>query len=537
MLWMTIGKRAITMERPPSLSQIYNHFGWRMGEIIPGLYYDGAWRTGTEILTSLNPSTGAILGKIAGGGAVEMAQAIQSLKGAQRGWQSIPAPKRGLVVAGIGDALVQHKSYLGALISYEMGKVLSEGLGEVQEYIDMCQYAVGLSRTLAGQVLPSERRGHWLLEQWHPLGTVGVISAFNFPLAVYGWNAALALVTGNAVIWKPAPSTSLIARALMQIQLSVLESCQVPPILALVSGATEAGASLVRHDAIDLVSFTGSSAVGRDVGTAVARRFGRSLLECGGNNAAIVMPDADLDAALQAVRFAALGTAGQRCTTLRRLFLHADIAPAFIQKLCDAYRATPIGHALHPGASVGPVHHAAATALFKETLDRVRAEGGSVLCGSAVPPKNILVGDTVESVEGGFYVEPALTLNLPLESSLWRQEAFVPILHIATFTSFEEAIALNNSVPQGLSSALFTSSLAHTLQWLSSAGSDCGIVNVNIATSGAEIGGAFGGNKETGGGREAGSDSWKAYMRRATCTINAAPKGTPLELAQGVVFQ
>ena len=526
----------------PSLSDIYSHFGMKE-EVLSGVF-TGQWKPvgqatdASARVSSFNPSNGQLMKKVQGGTAEDIHMALAKMQRVKTLWQSVPMPKRGLVLSGIRDALVQNKFMLGALISYEMGKVYTEGLGEVQEYIDMCEYAVGLSRSISGLVLPSERKDHMLIEQWNPLGTIGVISAFNFPLAVYGWNAALALVCGNTVLWKPAPSTSLIALALTQLQGKVLESQGLPAeICSLVCGDKEAGQALVKNSLVDLVSFTGSTEVGRWVGIETAKRFGKSLLECGGNNAVIIMPDADLQGALTSILFAAVGTSGQRCTTLRRLFIHKDIAAEFILLLRKAYNEKlHIGSAMHPDSIVGPVHSEAALHLFNDTLEQVLLEGGQVIFGGQVSDTfhHLLVKE--DETLAGYYVVPAITTGLPRESTLWKQEKFVPILHIDTFETFEEAIMLNNSVGQGLSSSIFTNDPSLIFNWISHRGSDCGIVNVNIPTSGAEIGGAFGGNKETGGGREAGSDSWKSYMRRSTCTINYAPKGAKLQLAQGVSF-
>lgn len=526
----------------PSIQEIFERFELQ-DAVLPGVF-NGSWkRSATDsLLRSFNPSTTSVLKQVSCGGARDIMETLQGMRDVRRQWQAVPAPKRGAIVAQIRDQLVTHKPYLGALISYEMGKIYTEGLGEVQEYIDICEYAVGLSRSMAGLVLPSERREHVLLEQWNPLGIVGVISAFNFPLAVYGWNAALALVTGNCVLWKPAPTTSLIAIAMTKLTAAVFEANQLPSgICSLVCGEREAGEELVASPLVDLVSFTGSTAVGRQVGVAVAQRFGRSLLECGGNNAAVVMADADMDMALHSVAFAAIGTAGQRCTSLRRLYLHEAIAKDFTERLVALYgQVVRIGDALHPETLCGPLHCEAAVKVYEDTVAAVRREGGHILFGgsvvrdgTAMAPYASLLVDPALLGKPGLYVVPTITARLSPDSSLLKQEAFVPVLHIQTFGSFEEAVQLNNGVSQGLSSALFTRDPALQFKWMSHVGSDCGIVNVNVPTSGAEIGGAFGGNKETGWGRESGSDSWKAYCRRATCTISYANQ---LELAQGVNF-
>nr|KAJ3405913.1 Aldehyde dehydrogenase 7 member B4 [Polyrhizophydium stewartii] len=411
---------------------------------------------------------------------------------------------------------------LGKLVALEMGKILPEGVGEVQEYVDICDYALGLSRMIGGGVVPSERPGHFMMEQWNPLGTVGVISAFNFPVAVYGWNSALSLVCGNPVVWKSAPTTNLSAVAVTKILERVLEENNLPGALcSLVTGGADVGEAMARSPRVDLLSFTGSTAVGRHVGTIVQERFGRVLLELGGNNAIIVMEDADLDLAVRSVLFAAVGTAGQRCTTTRRLIIHESIYDDFIERLVKAYGQVRIGDPLQEGTLCGPLHTKNAVEQYKKGLESVVQQGGKILYGGKVLDRP------------GNFVMPTITQIDP-SAPVVQNEIFVPILHTFRFKTIEEAIQINNSVKQGLSSSLFTSSISNLFKWTGPNGSDCGIVNCNIPTNGAEIGGAFGGEKETGGGRESGSDSWKQYMRRQTCTVNYSGA---LPLAQGIKFE
>lgn len=440
----------------------------------------------------------------------------------KRLWRSLPAPKRGAVVASMKAALEEFKEPLGALVSLEMGKILAEGIGEIQEYIDICDYAIGLSRSINGQVIPSERPGHVMLEVWNPLGTLGVISAFNFPAAVYGWNSAIGLITGNAVLWKPAHTTNLVAVAITKILEKALQQHSLPTnICSLACGGADIGEALIRSKQVDIVSFTGSTKVGRHIGTVVQERFGKLILELGGNNAIIVMNDADIEMAVRAVLFAAVGTAGQRCTTVRRLYLQQDIEAIFMEKLLAAYRQVRIGDPLESGTLCGPLHSKKTVEGYKNAIDRIRSD----------PRAKLLTGGNI--IQGsGNYVEPAIT-RVPADHAILKEEIFAPILHTVTFNTFEDAVSYNNGVSQGLASSLFTSNPNYLFRWIGPDGSDCGIVNVNIPTSGAEIGGAFGGEKETGGGRESGSDAWKQYMRRQTCTINYS---RDLPLAQGIKF-
>ena len=445
-------------------------------------------------------------------------------------WRATPAPVRGELVRRLGQTLRQHKEALGLLVSLEAGKVRSEGLGEVQEMIDICDFAVGLSRQLHGLTIASERPGHRMMETWHPLGVVGVISAFNFPVAVWAWNAALALVCGNAVLWKPSEKTPLTAIACQHLMLQAMAQfnadhagCAPAGLSALLLGGREMGELLARSPRVPVVSATGSTRMGRAVAVDVAQRFGRSILELGGNNAMVVMPSADLELAARAITFAAVGTAGQRCTTLRRLIVHRDVAAPLLARLEKIYASVRVGDPLEDGVLVGPLVDRASFEQMQSALAQAREQGGTVHGGER---------ECQALGEDAWYVRPAL-VRMPTQSAVVQHETFAPILYVLTCTSLEEAIALQNGVPQGLSSAIFTIDLREAERFLSSTGSDCGIANVNIGTSGAEIGGAFGGEKETGGGRESGSDAWKGYMRRATNTINYSDA---LPLAQGVRF-
>jgi aldehyde dehydrogenase (NAD+) len=470
-------------------------------------------------LESINPTTGEALAKVLRAGPADYECVVSHAQAAFSEWRMIPAPKRGEIVREIGNELRLHKADLAALVTLEMGKILPEGLGEVQEMIDMADFAVGLSRQLYGLTMHSERPGHRMYEQWHPLGLVGVISAFNFPVAVWSWNAMIAAVCGDCVLWRPSSETPLAAIAVQKICNRVMDRHSLKGIFNLVVGASNPiGEALIQDRRIPLVSFTGSTAVGRHVSEVVASRLGRSILELGGNNGIIVMNDADLDLALRAVLFGAIGTAGQRCTTTRRLFLQAGIATKMTAALVAAYRQVKIGDPMEPATVMGPLVNPRAVRDMMEGLGRIRDEGGEVLFGGA-PIK-------------GCYVEPAL-VRARREMPVLKEEIFAPILYLIEFDDLEQAIGWHNDVPQGLSSAMFTTNLISAETFLSHRGSDCGIANINIGTSGAEIGGAFGGEKETGGGRESGSDAWKAYMRRQTNTLNWSNE---LPLAQGIEF-
>ncbi len=505
---------------PRSAGQLLDSLGLEAEN--PGAF-DGAWiATGGPAIVSLDPATGEPIAGVRSATAEDYERVAAASVAAFEAWREWPAPKRGEVVRQLGEELRSHREPLGRLVSLEMGKILSEGLGEVQEMIDMADFAVGLSRQLYGLSMHSERPRHRMFEQWHPLGPVGIVTAFNFPVAVWAWNAMLAAVCGDSMIWKPSEKTPLCAVAVTRIAQRVLEANGAPPIFGLAVGdRRQVGGPMVADRRLPLISATGSVRMGREVGKAVAERLGRSLLELGGNNGIVVMDDADLDLALRAVLFAAVGTAGQRCTTTRRLFLERGIAAGMKERLVKAYRSVRIGDPLEPQTLMGPLVDNAAVEAMMAALERVRAEGGRVLTG----------GRRLE--RPGFFVEPTLVEATPAMSIL-REETFAPILYLVEFEGLDEAIALHNAVPQGLSSAIFTLNMRTAERFLAATGSDCGIANVNIGTSGAEIGGAFGGEKETGGGREAGSDAWKAYMRRQTCTVNW---GGELPLAQGVSFE
>jgi aldehyde dehydrogenase (NAD+) len=479
-----------------------------------------------ELLESISSTDGALIGKVQQATASDYEHIISKAEEAFKLWRTVPAPKRGEIVRQMGDRLRAFKEPLGKLVSYEMGKVYQEGLGEVQEMIDICDFAVGLSRQLYGLTMHSERPMHRMYEQYHPLGIVGVISAFNFPVAVWSWNAMLALVCGDVVVWKPSSKTPLCAIAVHKILEQVLIDNKVPEgVMSLVVASSKhVGDNFLADTRVPLISATGSTRVGKRVGKIVGERLGRSLLELGGNNAIIISEQADLDMAIRAVLFGAVGTAGQRCTSTRRLIIHHSIYDNFKQKLVNAYKGIRIGNPLDSATLVGPLIDQSAVADFNTAITRVKEEGGSILCG----------GETLsgKGYESGCYVVPAIaevSKNLPIVC----HETFAPLLYIMKYQTIEEAINLQNDVPQGLSSAIFTKNILEAEQFLSHAGSDCGIANVNIGTSGAEIGGAFGGEKETGGGRESGSDSWKIYMRRQTNTINY---GNSLPLAQGIKF-
>jgi aldehyde dehydrogenase (NAD+) len=471
-------------------------------------------------LSSTSPATGELLARVRLAGLADYETVMERAAAAFLEWRMIPAPKRGEIVREIGNELRAHKQDLGALVSLEMGKILPEGLGEVQEMIDVCDFAVGLSRQLYGLTMHSERPGHRMYEQWHPLGIVGVISAFNFPVAVWAWNAMIAAVCGDCVLWRPSSETPLVAIAVQKVVNRVFDRHGLKGIFNLVIGPSKPiGEALVKDTRIPLISFTGSTEVGRHVAETIAHRLGRSILELGGNNGIIAMDDANTDLLLRAVLFGAVGTAGQRCTTTRRLFLQRGIAPRITEALVRAYGQVRIGHPLDENTIMGPLVNQGAVRDMQDGLHRVREQGGEIVFG----------GEALE----GCYVRPALVRARPTMPIL-KEEIFAPILYLIEFDHLDEAIHWHNDVPQGLSSAMFTTSLISSETFLSHRGSDCGIANINIGTSGAEIGGAFGGEKETGGGRESGSDAWKAYMRRQTNTLNWSSQ---LPLAQGIEFK
>jgi aldehyde dehydrogenase (NAD+) len=476
-------------------------------------------------LTVTSPIDGSVLGQIHETPAAEMEAIIAKSKAAFKAWRTVPAPRRGELIRLLGEELRAAKDDLGALVSWEAGKITSEGLGEVQEMIDICDFAVGLSRQLYGLTIASERPGHRMMETWHPAGPVGVISAFNFPVAVWSWNAALALVCGDPVIWKPSEKTPLTALACHKIFGRALARFGDAPdgLLHTLIGGADLGKALVASDDVPVISATGSTRMGRAVAPIVAERFGKCILELGGNNAMIVGPSADLEMAVRAIVFSAVGTAGQRCTTLRRLIAHTSIKDELVARLKKAYAGLPIGNPLTDGTLIGPLVDEASGAAMTAALEGAKSEGGTVFGGNRV---------TEGVPAGGVYMEPAI-VEMPSQSKTVKTETFAPILYVLGYDDFEEAVELQNDVPQGLSSCVFTLNMREAEQFLSAAGSDCGIANVNIGPSGAEIGGAFGGEKETGGGRESGSDAWKAYMRRQTNTVNYSAE---LPLAQGVKF-
>jgi len=477
--------------------------------------------TGGGELASINPATGEPLGRVVMATAKSYDRVVDRAIDTFATWRTVPPPVRGELVRRIGLALREHKADLGLLITLETGKIRSEGEGEVQEMIDMCDFAVGLSRQLYGLTIASERPRHRMIEQWHPLGPIGIITAFNFPAAVWAWNAMIAAVCGDTMIWKPSPLAPLTAIAIQRIVRRVAAEGGYPGVFNLCVGdAEETGERMARDDRLPLISATGSCRMGRRVAEVVGKRLGRTLLELGGNNAIIITPSADIEMAVRGTVFAAVGTAGQRCTTARRLIVHESLHDVFLERLIAAYRSLPIGDPWKNGVLVGPLIHKAAVDQMLAALEAAKAQGGEVVCG----------GRRLD--RPGCFVEPTIVTARP-GMPIAAQETFAPILYVMKYVELDEAIAIQNSVEQGLSSAVFTRDLREAEQFLSPEGSDCGIANVNIGTSGAEIGGAFGGEKATGGGREAGSDAWKTYMRRQTCTINY---GSEIPLAQGVQF-
>ena len=485
---------------------------------------DGGWSKDTTgpLIESINPATGELLGRVRSATAADYERVIVSARKAFEQWRMVPAPKRGEAVRLIGEELRAHKSALGSLVTLETGKIKPEGDGEVQEMIDIADFAVGQSRMLYGSTMHSERPMHRMYEQWHPLGIVGIISAFNFPVAVWSWNAFLAAVCGDACVWKPSPKAPLCAIAVQNIVNRACEGAGMPGIFQLfISSGTELAEKFVDDRRVDLVSFTGSTAVGRKVGERVAARLGKSLLELGGNNAIIVDEFANLDLAVPSIVFGAVGTAGQRCTSTRRVFVHESRSKELEQRLTKAYAQVKIGNPLESGTLMGPLIDPRAVSSYSQAIEKARKAGGTVLCGDKVRPGS------------GNFVEPTI-VRARGEWEIVQTETFAPILYLIEFKTLDEAIAMHNASHHGLSSSIFTDRLQNAERFLSAAGSDCGIANVNIGTSGAEIGGAFGGEKDTGGGRESGSDSWKAYMRRQTNTINWSLQ---LPLAQGIDFK
>lgn len=475
-----------------------------------------------ERLVSYNPTTNEPIASVVMATATTYDRVVEEAAKAFQQWRMVPAPKRGELVRDLGNLLREYKEPLGELVSLEVGKIRAEGMGEVQEMIDISDFAVGLSRQLYGLTMASERPRHRMYEQWHPLGPIGIITAFNFPVAVWSWNAAIAAVAGDTMVWKPSPLAPLSAVAVQRLCNQVMADHGYRGVFNLVIGANEeVGERMLQDRRLPLISFTGSVRVGRHVAETVARRLGRTILELGGNNAVIVTPSADLNLAVRAILFAAVGTAGQRCTTLRRLIVHKSVADKLVQRLVDAYRQVRIGDPLDDNTLMGPLISQKAVENMMVALEQAKAAGGEIIYGGRPRPDI-----------GPNFVEPTI-VRMPSQAPIVCEETFAPILYVMEYETLEEAIALNNGVPQGLSSAIFTNDLREAETFLSPEGSDCGIANVNIGTSGAEIGGAFGGEKETGGGRESGSDAWKGYMRRQTNTINWSRE---LPLAQGIQF-
>jgi aldehyde dehydrogenase (NAD+) len=480
---------------------------------------------GPTPVTARTPITGEALFEVPGAGPDDVEAAIAEAHAGYLTWRTVPAPVRGQLVKAFGRLLTEHVDDLADLVGIEVGKIRAEAVGEVQEMIDVCDFAVGLSRTLEGRTMPSERPGHRLMETWHPLGVVAVISAFNFPVAVWAWNAAIALVCGDAVVWKPSELTPLTALGCTALLERAARETGAPPGLApLVLAEPAAAAPLLDSPLVPLVSATGSERMGREVAPRVAARMGRTILELGGNNAAVVTPSADLDLAVRAITFAAAGTAGQRCTTMRRVIAHASVADELVGRLADVFGRLRVGDPFASETLVGPLITGKAATQMREAIEAAVAAGGEVVVG----------GDAVDvpAAPDASYVRPAI-VRMPAQTPLVRRETFAPLLYVLTYEDFADAVRLHNDVPQGLSSSIFTGDQREAERFMAPDGSDCGIVNVNIGTSGAEIGGAFGGEKSTGGGRESGSDAWRAYMRRATNTVNYS---RDLPLAQGVTF-
>lgn len=473
-------------------------------------------------IESVNPATGKPIASVNLAGAGDYEKVVTEARKVFEDWRMVPAPERGEMVRLMGQALRDNKDDLGSLVALEMGKIKPEGDGEVQEMIDIADFALGQSRMMYGMTTHSERPRHRMYEQWHPLGIVGVITAFNFPVAVWAWNAMIAAICGNAVVWKPSPKTPLTGLAVQNICNKVLKDHGYPGIFSMFVGDNDLAQQFVKDERINLLSFTGSSAVGRKVGEMVAERMGKSLLELGGNNAIIVDETADMELVVPAIVFGAVGTAGQRCTTTRRIIVHESLHDDLVEKLANAYKQVRIGDPLDADTLMGPLIDADSVKRYETMIESIKKAGGKIVCG----------GNKIE--RDGNYVEPTIVTGLTNDSEMVQTETFAPILYVMPYKTLEDAMAMHNNVPQGLSSAIFTTNMRNSEYFLSHLGSDCGIANVNIGTSGAEIGGAFGGEKETGGGRESGSDAWKQYMRRQTNTINWS---TELPLAQGIKFE
>jgi len=502
--------------------------------------FDGEWTGAGKVLQSISPNNSKVLAEVRTATPKQYERAVSRAQAAFQKWKTVPAPKRGEIIRQLGNALRDAKRDLGMLVTLEAGKILAEGQGEVQEMIDICDFAVGLSRQLYGLTIASERPNHRMMEQWHPLGVVGIITAFNFPVAVWAWNSAIAAVCGDSTVWKPSSQTPLSAIATIKIAERVCRANNVDPaIFSLVIGdGATVGERLIHDKRVPLISATGSTRMGVHVGEVVGRRLGRIILELGGNNAIIVAPSADMDLAVRAILFGAVGTAGQRCTTTRRIIVHESVREKLVRRLVQAYKQVPIGDPAGPGTLMGPLINRRAVDDMQAALERVRAEGGQILYGgeNLVAQASSLSrrqdARATKLPTGGFYVRPCI-VSARHDMKIVHEETFAPILYIIGYRKFNDALVYHNEVPQGLSSAIFTNDLREVEKFLSARGSDCGIANVNIGTSGAEIGGAFGGEKETGGGRESGSDAWKAYMRRQTVTVNY---GDDLPLAQGIKF-
>ncbi len=482
---------------------------------------DGWMETDAAPIVSTNPTTGEPIAAVLPTTPAAYEQVVAAAQAGFEKWRTVPAPQRGQLVRDLGNALRDYQEPLGELVTLEMGKIRAEGLGEVQEMVDICDFATGLSRQLYGLTMHSERPGHRMYEQWHPLGPVGVISAFNFPVAVWSWNAAIAAVCGDSVLWKPSELAPLTAVAVQHIANQVMADYGVSGVFNLLVGAGDVGKLMTEDSRLPLISFTGSIPTGRKVAETVARRLGRTILELGGNNAIIVAPDANLDLATRGILFGAVGTAGQRCTSTRRVLAHKETAPQLIEKLVKAYKQVNIGDPLAEDTLMGPLVTQDSVSKMINALEEATNDGGEVLVGGRARPDL-----------GPQFVEPTI-VKMPAQTAIVREETFAPILYVLEYETFEEAMQLHNEVSQGLSSAIFTTNLLTAESFLAVGGSDCGIANVNIGTSGAEIGGAFGGEKDTGGGRESGSDAWKSYMRRQTNTVNWSKE---LPLAQGIKF-
>lgn len=488
----------------------------------------GQWiqNDGSKTLASVSPINGEVIAEIHQAGPEEYNQVIEAAQKSFLFWRNLPAPKRGEVVRLIGLELREYKDLLGRLVTLEMGKLLSEGKGEVQEMIDIADFSVGLSRQLYGLTIQSERPEHRMMEQWHPLGLVGIITAFNFPVAVWSWNALIAAACGDVMVWKPSSQTPLCAIAIQNIVDQIVEKEGLPKGIfnTIIGPGSSVGQEMLDDKRVSLISFTGSTPMGRRVSEHVGRRLGKTILELGGNNAIVITESADLDLTLRAVLFGAIGTAGQRCTTTRRLIIHESIYEKFVERIVKGYQQVTIGNPLEDGIIMGPLVDKAAIETMQDALQQLKKQGGNVLFGGEILSDN--------EFQAGFYVRPCIA-EARNDYDIVQQETFAPILYVMKYKTKEEALLLHNNVPQGLSSSMFTNNLKEAEYFLGPEGSDCGIANINIGTSGAEIGGAFGGEKETGGGRESGSDSWKAYMRRQTNTINY---GDELPLAQGIKF-